>query len=102
MDVLKLWIDQGAKWDDNAAVSAAGPVIADPPIRPEERNYWAFRLPVKASAPGNGNPIDSFIRANLAAKGLKQTGRADKATLVRRAYLDLIGLPPTPSETQLS
>ncbi|MCU1325328.1 MAG: hypothetical protein JWN34_698 [Bryobacterales bacterium] len=100
IETLKLWIDQGAKWDGAAAVSSAAPVVQDPPIRPEERNYWAFKLPVKPAVPsGNSNPVDAFIRTRLAAKGITPAPRADKATLVRRAYLDLIGLPPTPAET---
>lgn len=44
------------------------------------------------------NPIDSFIAAAHKQKGLHATGAADKATLLRRVYLDLIGLPPTPDE----
>ncbi len=101
VETLKLWIDEGAKWEGAAAVTSAAPAaVADPPIRPEERAYWAFQLPVKAAPPiAKTNPIDAFIQSKLAAKGRHQTPRADRATLVRRAYLDLIGLPPSPAET---
>src|SRR5205807_2097605 len=44
------------------------------------------------------NPIDSFIRAKLAEVGLAPSPEADRVTLVRRLYFDLIGLPPTPEE----
>src|SRR5213075_1624946 len=44
------------------------------------------------------NPIDAFIAAEYKAKGLKRVGPADKRVLLRRVYLDLIGLPPTPAE----
>ena len=44
------------------------------------------------------NPIDAFIVAKLEEKGLKQAPRADRLTLLRRAYFDLIGLPPTPEQ----
>ncbi len=44
------------------------------------------------------NPIDAFIGAGYEAKGLKPVGPADGRTLLRRVYLDLIGLPPTPAE----
>ena len=101
VETLKLWIDQGAKWEGTATIiSGAPPAVADPPIRPEERAYWAFKLPVKPALPiEKTNPIDAFIQITLAAKGRHQTPRADRATLVRRAYLDLIGLPPSPAET---
>ncbi len=44
------------------------------------------------------NPIDAFMAATYKAKGLKPVGPADKRTLLRRVYLDLVGLPPTPAE----
>src|SRR5579884_196130 len=44
------------------------------------------------------NPIDAFLNADYREKGLQPVGPADKATLLRRVYLDLIGLPPTVEE----
>ena len=71
--------------------------IPDPPIRPQELSYWAFQLPVRAPVPaGHVNPIDAFVMKVLDEKGIKQAPQADRITLLRRAYLDLIGLPPTP------
>jgi hypothetical protein len=94
IESIRLWINQGAVWD-----GAGASVTQDAPIRPEERNYWAFRLPVRPAVPLPGiNPIDAFIRAALEKNGLKQAPRADPVTLLRRAYLDLTGLPPTPEE----
>ena len=63
---------------------------------------WSLQ-PVKKFAPPAGvtastNPIDAFIAEDYKAKGLIPTGKADKPTLLRRVYLDLIGLPPTPAE----
>ena len=46
------------------------------------------------------NPIDAFIAADYKAKGLLPAGKADKLTLLRRVYLDLIGLPPTAAEQE--
>ncbi len=46
------------------------------------------------------NPIDAFIAADYKAKGLLPAGKADKLSLLRRVYLDLIGLPPTPVEQE--
>ncbi len=102
IETIKLWIDQGAVWDGGAApaVGAQSNAIPDPPIRPAERNYWAFRLPVRPAVPATGgNPIDAFVTKALAEKGLTRAPQADRITLLRRAYLDLIGLPPTQAET---
>ena len=44
------------------------------------------------------NPIDAFILSKLQQKGLKPVAAADRRTLIRRAYYDLHGLPPTPAE----
>lgn len=78
----------------------------------EYRPHWAFVPPTKppvpetaSPAPGHGvapvrNPIDAFIRARLAREGLTPSPEADPAALVRRVYLDLIGLPPTPEEAE--
>ena len=67
------------------------------------RNYWAFKLPVRAPVPETAarfdNPIDRFLEQARRANGLEAAPRAARATLLRRAYLDLIGLPPSPAET---
>ena len=107
---LKQWIDDGAKWDEGSATStakssaaAALAAMENRPITPEERNYWAFKLPVQSQPPRNddarfANPIDRFLEAARRQHGLKAAPRADANTLVRRAYLDLLGLPPTPAQ----
>ena len=59
-----------------------------PVVRPE--------LP--AGVTTSANPIDAFVAAEYRAKGLQPVGPADKRTLLRRVYLDLIGIPPTPAE----
>ena len=46
----------------------------------------------------NRHPVDAFLMQKLQERGLKPASPADAATLVRRAYLDLAGLPPTPAE----
>ena len=56
------------------------------------------RLAVPSELTKSSNPIDAFIAAQYAAKGLKRVGQADQRTLLRRVYLDLIGIPPTPAE----
>ena len=56
--------------------------------------------PVPTGVSTSTNPIDAFIAAQLKQKGLKPAGQADKRTLLRRVYFDLIGLPPTPAEQE--
>ncbi|HZL36109.1 MAG TPA: PSD1 and planctomycete cytochrome C domain-containing protein [Tepidisphaeraceae bacterium] len=68
------------------------------------QEHWSFKKPVEPPIPAVKdaawikNPIDAFVLAKLEAKGLKPAPTADKRTLLRRAYFDLIGLPPTPGE----
>jgi len=71
------------------------------------KNHWAFK-PVANPVPptsghgqsATGNPIDAFIIAKLDDQGMKLSPPADKRTLIRRAYFDLIGLPPRPEDVQ--
>jgi hypothetical protein len=66
--------------------------------------HWAFLRPKQAPLPAvkqtdwPQNPIDHFTLARMEAAGLAPSPAADKYTLVRRVYLDLIGIPPTPAE----
>jgi len=69
----------------------------------EYQGHWAFQIPVKPTAPkipNGGNAIDGFLAQGLTAKGLKPNGDAPKATLLRRAALDLTGLPPSDADLQ--
>ena len=92
IELVRRWIDAGAVWPDTATASAA-------PVK-----HWAFVAPVRPAVPGNGrpawvrNPIDAFILARLDRERLQPSPEADRATLLRRLSLDLIGLPPTPAE----
>jgi hypothetical protein len=104
IETLTTWVKAGLPWSagdaTNAEVKAhhanAGVVT------PEARQYWAYRPirrpPVPATSRPGGNPIDAFINARLAAAGLKPAAAADPVALCRRAYYDLIGLPPTPKQ----
>src|SRR5215471_2010437 len=82
-------------------------LVATPATRGDEpaAKHWAFRAPSRPPVPAANNPppaarnpIDNFILARLAKEGLKPSPEADKVTLCRRLYLDLVGLPPTPKE----
>ena len=65
---------------------------------------WSLQPVTKPAVPAgvttSTNPIDAFIAADYKAKGLLPAGKADQLTLLRRVYLDLIGLPPTPAEQE--
>ena len=70
------------------------------------RQHWAFQLPLAADPPAveqadwPRSPIDTFILARLESQGLHPVHDANRATLVRRLYFDLIGLPPTPEQVR--
>ena len=70
----------------------------------EAAKFWAFQAPQKHAPPELKNDslvksdLDRFVQARLEAKGLSLSPTADRRTLIRRAYLDLIGIPPTPDE----
>ena len=69
----------------------------------EYQGHWAFQIPAKPAVPkipAGGNAIDAFLAAPLATKGLTPNGPAPKATLLRRAALDLTGLPPSDADLQ--
>jgi hypothetical protein len=64
--------------------------------------WWSLKPVVRPVLPEGpeSNPIDRFIDAELKNRGLKAVGAADKTTLLRRVYLDLIGIPPSPAEQE--
>lgn len=116
IEAIRQWIEDGGSLE---AVSEAVPderkspealaTLEHRPIRPAERQYWAFqkpkRPPVPAIAPvpahqSAGHPIDAFMVAAMRAKGLTPSPPADRRTLIRRAYLDVLGLLPTPAEVE--
>ncbi|MCH2059882.1 MAG: DUF1553 domain-containing protein [Verrucomicrobiales bacterium] len=72
----------------------------------EYRDHWAFVPPAKDNVPNTENkgrvhnPIDSFILDRLVKSGLKQSGEADRRTLIRRVTYDLTGLPPSPGDVE--
>lgn len=92
---LERWLAQGAFWPAAPIGNTAR----------ESGEHWAFKPvhPVKIPTPASDNlasaqPVDSFILSALRQNRLQPAGPADKATLLRRATFDLIGLPPTPEE----
>src|SRR5262247_2530602 len=111
IEALRRWIEAGSSFDGfekEAAVEKNDEPakLIERPITTEERGFWAFQPPRKTNPPrvtqpgGSANPIDAFLLAKMKAKGLKPSPRADRRTLIRRAYLDLTGLPPGPEEVE--
>jgi hypothetical protein len=87
--LLRAWIDTGAQW----------PAAVDGPL--EVPDHWAYRPVVRvepAEAFGHLSAIDAFVASRLKAEGLAPSPEADRYTLIRRLYLDLIGLPPEVDE----
>ena len=69
------------------------------------KQFWSFKEPREAAVPTIHNPqftvhnpIDAFVAAKWEEKGLEPAPAADKRTLIRRVYFDLIGLPPAPED----
>jgi mono/diheme cytochrome c family protein len=98
--VLRAWIKEGAKLDTVVEADtdrqAALAKLEERPILPEERAFWSFQ-PVKRPKAAN---IDELWLGALRAKGLVPNPPAAKRALIRRAYLDLIGLPATSVQIQ--
>jgi hypothetical protein len=101
VSLIKAWIDAGAPSGHGTAVAYAVPTR---PVTEQDRRFWAFQPPVRPPVPQVGHadrvrtPIDAFILAKLEAQGLTLSPDADRGTLLRRAYFDLTGLPPSPDE----
>jgi hypothetical protein len=83
---------------------AAGAPGPDEPLPPDPRKYWSFQPVVRPKLPGpqspgsSQHPIDALLAVEHQRRGLMPGAEADPRTLVRRLYLDLIGLPPTPAD----
>ena len=97
---LSAWVKMGAPWPQ----SATPPPTQALSVAEVRQRHWSFRPVVKPLPPTVRDgvwpitDIDRFVLARLEARGLPPSPEADRRTLIRRAYFDLIGLPPTPEE----
>ena len=108
--LLNEWIAAGAPYNPAREIVGNDDHHESPKfknkINDETRNYWAFRkitnpkLPKTSNATWSKNPIDAFILNKLDSAGLTPNDPASRQQLIRRAYYDLIGLPPTPAEVK--
>jgi cytochrome c553 len=92
---LAAWIDAGAAHPEGAIE-----VVVKPGIDlAAARRFWSLTPPARAVPPRPAaHPIDAFLDAEMATRGIEPAAIADKATLIRRASFDLTGLPPAPEE----
>lgn len=90
IETLRAWIASGASWPEDF----------------ESAKHWAYVAPQRPIPPSDQanewakTPIDHFVLSRLAQKGIAPSPKADPEKLIRRVFLDLIGLPPTPAEVQ--
>ena len=75
-EILKRWIAQGAEY----------------------QQHWSYNMPQKAAIPAGQNAVDALVNQRITELGLKPSPEADRRTLIRRLYSDLMGLPPKPEE----
>ena len=111
--LIKAWIEAGAVWSEGETANggqgdgamqhwAWQPIkkLTAPttqPTKPKTRNSKRF---LRNPKPETRNDIDTFIAAKLLQSGLSMSPEADRRTLIRRLYFDLIGLPPSPEQVQ--
>ena len=102
---LRLWIELGAPSDSPSVRPQPGE--RHPEIHDDDLQHWAFQplkrpdLPHLTSSTQVNHPIDLFLSARLEEQNLSLSPAADKRVLIRRAYFDLIGLPPSPEQMDL-
>ncbi len=97
--VIRGWIEQGAKWPDDVILHEQSK---------GDKTWWSLQPlrnvdpPDASKVPENWrtNPIDRFVAVKLAEQGLSPSSPADRRTLIRRVFYDLVGLPPSPTEVQ--
>jgi len=97
------WINSGAPYDGSMQVQAG---LAQATTRRHGSDHWAYRAPTRPPVPvvknpaWVRNPIDAFVAAEHENHGLRPLPEADRRTLLRRVYLDLLGVPPAVDEMQ--
>ena len=102
--ILKKWIELGLPWSEDGLTTDV--VTEEFPLEARRQSHWAWQPIRNADAPKVSHAgwprstIDRFIIAKLDEHGLEPAADADRRTLIRRAYFDVIGLPPSPEEVQ--
>ncbi len=106
IETISNWVLVGARAENarEPVEPSTAPLVSD-----ADRQWWAFQRPVRPTIPATStatataatpsSPIDAFILEKLQAVGLSKAPPADPRVILRRAYIDLTGLPPSPEET---
>ena len=100
--ILETWIQRGLPYTPGQDPKEAGKGIN----LEEGRKFWSFQAPCASAPPPTRDktwakkPIDGFLLAELEQRGLKPAAPASPRVMIRRAYFDLIGLPPSPEEVE--
>jgi mono/diheme cytochrome c family protein len=93
--LLRDWIAAGAP--EQVVAPDVATTEPDPLVSEEDRRHWSFESPRR---PAQGESVDDFVGAKLAEAGLDFAPEAERDVLVRRAWFDLVGLPPSPEEAR--
>ncbi len=98
--LTKAQVDRLRNW-----IAAGAPSPDDEPVPQDPREHWAYQPLDEVSLPGapaaaGATAIDRFVRNHLHQAKLQHAPPADRVTLARRLYLDMLGLPPTPEEVE--
>jgi mono/diheme cytochrome c family protein len=91
--LIRRWIEEGAAWEDDGSVVT------------EETSHWSFQpigdpIPPEINDPWASSVVDAYVLSKLRENALEPSPRADRLTLIRRLYLDLHGLLPTPERVK--
>ena len=103
LDKVRRWIAEGAVQGPERKTLSVD-LEDDPLVSRDERQFWSFLPPQRPAVPRPKaasqvrTPVDAFLLAKLQEKGLGYSAEAERAPLMRRAYMDLTGMPPTPAE----
>jgi hypothetical protein len=102
--ILTDWVRMGAPWPVDSDVEIE--VGEEFDIEKRKSEHWCWQ-PIRRTSPPSvknqawsNNPIDQFVLSKLESEGLKPAKSADKRTLIRRLYFDVIGLPPSPKQVE--
>lgn len=104
ISILKKWIELGLPWSEDGLTTDV--VAEEFPLDARRQSHWSWQAIQNPEAPKVSqvnwprSATDHFIMASLDQHGLKPAPDVDRRILIRRAYFDVIGLPPSPEEVQ--